>query len=400
MLTLGTQFIALAQAQKSECVIPSAKPFILSNEYTCLPGLFCPFLKLGDNLTLPAMCPPTIDCSIKRLMGGWCSPQGTNEPRICSKGSFCPTPTLSQTCPSGSWCPRGSSQPIECEWLSSCPQGSVFRTHWGLLLLCAIIDALVISLSFWDFKALSKLKGSSWRQGGRFGSGLSSSSVESEGLCCPLLSNHAPTVLAPSATAADSTVGSVLASGFSKMNRTGSIELRVVDLSVQLPCGPPCTTWFRDRFSSSNPNTAHAPAPPPPIASSRNIITHVSAVFSPGRLHAIMGPSGSGKTTLLHCIAGKLDASSGSIFLNSTTPVNPRSVKKCVGFVPQDDVMLRTLTVQEIVTHRCARCGQFSPVFTAIRTPSSPPLLITSTALAYEWVLPSTTVKNCRMRAQ
>ena len=343
----------MSQAQKSECVIPSAKPFVLSNVYTCLPGLYCPFLIYGDNSTFPAMCPPTIDCSIKRLMGGWCSPQGTYEPRICSKGSFCPTPTLSQICPSGSWCPRGSSQPIACEWLSSCPEGSVFRTHWGLLLLCALIDALVISLSFWDFKSLSKLRGSSWRQGGQVVSG-SSSAVENEGPCCPLLCNQSPTMPAAPETAADGTVGSVLASGFSKMNRTGSIELRVVDISVQLPGGSPCTTCFRDMLSSRSTTTFHAPAQLPPPASPRNIITHVSAVFSPGRLHAIMGPSGSGKTTLLHCIAGKLDASSGSIFLNSTTPVNPRSVKKCVGFVPQDDVMLRTLTVQEIVTHRCA----------------------------------------------
>jgi ABC-type multidrug transport system ATPase subunit len=65
-----------------------------------------------------------------------------------------------------------------------------------------------------------------------------------------------------------------------------------------------------------------------------------------------MGPSGSGKTTLLHCIAGKLAASSGSIFLNSTSTVDPRSIKKSVGFVPQDDVMLRTLTVEEIILHR------------------------------------------------
>ena len=78
----------------------------------------------------------------------------------------------------------------------------------------------------------------------------------------------------------------------------------------------------------------------------------VSLDIKPGEFVSILGPSGCGKTTLLHCIAGKLDASSGSIFLNSATPVNPRLVKKCVGFVPQDDIMLRTLTVEEIVRHR------------------------------------------------
>ena len=354
LLACGIQIVSMTHALKPQCVLPSAVPFTLSSQYSCLPGLFCPFLKSGDNTTLPAMCPPTVSCSIKRLTGGWCAAQGTNEPQICSKGSFCPTPLISQICPSGSWCPTGSSEPIDCEWFSSCPQGSTFRTHWGLLLLCAVVDAVVVSISIWTFKNLSNLKGSSRMQ-------VSGSSVENESSCCPLLSPQASPLNAsseiPGNHAAVPGVGHVLASGFSKMNRTGSIQLRVLDLSVELPGEFSFTNFIRGKVASFAPwnttpsNSVPTIATPIPSTFPRNIISHVSTCFTPGRLHAIMGPSGSGKTTLLHCIAGKLDASSGSIFLNSR-PVNPRSVKKCVGFVPQDDVMLRTLTVQEIVQHR------------------------------------------------
>jgi hypothetical protein len=337
---------------QSRCVIPSANAFILSSDYSCLPGLYCPFLKIGDNSTFPAMCPPTIDCSIKRLTGGWCSPQGKNEPRICPKGFFCPAPTVSHMCPDGYWCPRGSSQPIACEWLSSCPEGSAFRTHWGLLLLCAIVDLLVLSLSFWNFKVLHKLKKSLWSH--------TSSSVEitSADFSCPLPSDKASTAASPHAAGFgnNNSVGHLLSTGFANMNRTGNIKLRVVDLTVELPHRPSYASCFRRKLSPLNVNPdplkSDSADATPRLSPSVNIISRVSAVFAPGRLHAIMGPSGCGKTTLLHCIAGKLDASSGSIFLNSATPVNPRLVKKCVGFVPQDDVMLRTLTVEEIVRHR------------------------------------------------
>jgi hypothetical protein len=323
-------------APKSQCLIPTAIPFILSREYTCLPGLYCPFLKPGDNSTLPAMCPPTIDCSIKRLTGGWCAPQGAGEPRICPKGFFCPEPTSSKTCPEGSWCPRGSSGPIECEWLSSCPEGSSFRTHWGLLLLCAVIDAVIISLSYWNVKSLSSKQKLSWAHVEAGGAVESSSAT--------------PPAAAAASAPPHTSEGSALSLGFSKMNRTGSIELTVVHLSVSLPAASTCAGCCRAAFASceKQPRPLNSAPPAPP----RNIISQVSAVFKPGRLHAIMGPSGSGKTTLLHCIAGKLAASSGSIFLNSTSTVDPRSIKKSVGFVPQDDVMLRTLTVEEIILHR------------------------------------------------
>jgi hypothetical protein len=356
-LACTMHFFQPSVALKSVCLVPSATAFTLTDEYSCLPGLYCPFLKLGDNTTLPAMCPPTISCSIKRLTGGWCSPpQGTNEPRICPKGFYCSSPTTSQTCPAGSWCPTGSSRPIECEWFSSCPAGSFFRTHWGLLLLCAIADVLVISMSLWNFRVLSKLKESSWMQ-------LSGAPAPNEDICCPLLAPSASSSTAPPQSqgnpAAAPALGGLLASGFSKMNRTGSIELKVLDVTVNLPDVSSYSSYcLSNAVSCARSADTVAAGNAPPL---RKIISHVSAVFTPGRVHAIMGPSGSGKTTLLHCIAGKLQATSGSILLNST-PVNPRAVKKCVGFVPQDDVMLRTLTVQEIVEHRCVDASVHLPV--------------------------------------
>ena len=68
-----------------------------------------------------------------------------------------------------------------------------------------------------------------------------------------------------------------------------------------------------------------------------------------------MGPSGCGKTTLLSAIANRLHAparmSGGDIFLN-----NERCNTKegglpldVLGFVPQEDIMLRELTVRQVL---------------------------------------------------
>ena len=86
----------------------------------------------------------------------------------------------------------------------------------------------------------------------------------------------------------------------------------------------------------------------------KDIIKDVSAVFRPGRLSVIVGPSGSGKTTLLSLIAGlsgsqPKDARLGGNILYNGTTIPPERMRKIVGFVFQDDVILETMTVKEAI---------------------------------------------------
>ena len=70
-------------------------------------------------------------------------------------------------------------------------------------------------------------------------------------------------------------------------------------------------------------------------------------IFS-GELIALIGPSGAGKTTLLNAINGVAPADTGSVTLNGHPfhylLINDRSL---VGIVPQDDLVLPELTVEE-----------------------------------------------------
>ncbi|CAG8571773.1 7471_t:CDS:10, partial [Funneliformis caledonium] len=80
------------------------------------------------------------------------------------------------------------------------------------------------------------------------------------------------------------------------------------------------------------------------------IMKGVTGKLSHGRSCAIMGPSGAGKTTFVSLLTGKAKKTSGVIKINGVKE-NLSKYRKLIGFVPQEDVMLRELTVREILVH-------------------------------------------------
>jgi ABC-type multidrug transport system ATPase subunit len=70
---------------------------------------------------------------------------------------------------------------------------------------------------------------------------------------------------------------------------------------------------------------------------------------------AILGPSGAGKTTLLNILAGRIEGGtlSGRITLDGTRRTK-RSWKRQTGYVEQEDIMYKTLTVRENIQYAAA----------------------------------------------
>ena len=61
---------------------------------------------------------------------------------------------------------------------------------------------------------------------------------------------------------------------------------------------------------------------------------------------ALMGPSGCGKSTLLKCLNGDNPATSGEVFIHGLSlEKNFKLIKKNIGYVPQDDIIHKALTV-------------------------------------------------------
>ena len=89
----------------------------------------------------------------------------------------------------------------------------------------------------------------------------------------------------------------------------------------------------------------------PPLPK-KTILAGVTGALRSGRLTAIMGPSGAGKTSFLNVVSGKAASygdTTGTLRINGVaekTGIQP--YKLAVGFVPQEDTMLREMTAKEI----------------------------------------------------
>lgn len=83
----------------------------------------------------------------------------------------------------------------------------------------------------------------------------------------------------------------------------------------------------------------------------KTILDNVSATIMPGEMVALMGPSGAGKTVLLETIMGDQPPTRGQVLLDGKGFADPaiRFIRHRVGYVPQEDVMHRDLSVYEVL---------------------------------------------------
>ena len=82
------------------------------------------------------------------------------------------------------------------------------------------------------------------------------------------------------------------------------------------------------------------------------ILDGVGVSIYPGEMVALMGPSGAGKTTLLEILTGQRRPSGGEVLFNNLNLHDNRpNVAERIGYVPQEDVMHRDLTVYEVLYH-------------------------------------------------
>ena len=80
----------------------------------------------------------------------------------------------------------------------------------------------------------------------------------------------------------------------------------------------------------------------------RRLLEDVSLTIYPSELVALMGPSGAGKTTLMNTLNGYVRPSAGAVLFNGQDLyANYDQFRMHLGYVPQDDIMHRDLTVHE-----------------------------------------------------
>jgi len=81
------------------------------------------------------------------------------------------------------------------------------------------------------------------------------------------------------------------------------------------------------------------------------VLKNINLDIMPGKVNVLLGPNGSGKTTTIKLILGILKPVRGVIRVKEYDPtLNPVSVRKITGYVPEDDLVYHSLRVKEYLS--------------------------------------------------
>jgi ABC-type multidrug transport system ATPase subunit len=87
-------------------------------------------------------------------------------------------------------------------------------------------------------------------------------------------------------------------------------------------------------------------------AGSVSLLHGVTFTAYPGEVVALIGPSGAGKSTLLHCLNGYTPPDAGRVLYDGEDLYGARTrLARITGYVPQDDVVHASLTVESTLTY-------------------------------------------------
>ncbi|KAF8925676.1 hypothetical protein BGZ58_000595 [Dissophora ornata] len=249
-------------------------------------------------------------------------------------------------CPQNQYCPAGSVDGgSSCLWLASCPAGSDSASKFGLVLFVLVL-IIGICIVFCIQKKVQRVRTHHLDKRLRW--------VHNHNI------NHDNFLVADEADM--ETENEDDDDSTNSINKNGD---RVIQIDQDAP-KPESSEAVGGRGSA----TANAQRPAMKrrvtrvehtfdiefehlsltLSNGTSILQDVSGVLRTGRTCAIMGPSGSGKTTLISMLTSKVPKDEGRILINGQEE-DLSHYRKLIGYVPQDDIMLRELTVHDVLLH-------------------------------------------------
>lgn len=299
----------------------------------CPEGFYCPpysaeqIIQNGQIL-LQANCEFNLTSSFVQCpcTPGFYCPENTETPSYCCKGFYCPTPAKIKECGEGNFCKTGYVEEIACGDRRGCPDGSTKSSNNGviiaILFFLAALYALFLMKNYLENKVREHQKS------------LVGDAVERKRLIAAERSSDSYEAGVELIEDGNKPVEEVESAGS---------ESAVVKKYEKIPDTvhsaeqTPSDTSFTVKFENMGLTLKNGVC----------VMRGVHGSFQPKRLCAIMGPSGCGKTTVINLISGKVRKTDGKVFVNGEEVDNLGKWKKLIGFVPQEDVMIRQLTVRQ-----------------------------------------------------
>jgi ABC-type multidrug transport system ATPase subunit len=276
-------------------------------------GIFCSCDKLtgcsycpeGSTQELP--CPAGFRCGPPHFKEA-CSdltycPANTSilDVKLCPAGYYCPNTSVSIICPSGYYCRPGSQEPAKCTPLAYCPEGSQnsVRNFAGIGIIFFCAFFIVVVYKIYQVIIIWYYQ--------------------------------------------------------RKDKKKVAITLTKEELSDMGLSSRPDSSFFMD-ISFRNLTLMLK-------ESGKVILNSLNGELKHGTLTAVMGLSGSGKSTFMTTLVGRANygVTSGEILINGKLD-SLTNYDRMVGFVPQEDIMLREMTVRQILTFSAyTRLGYGTP---------------------------------------
>mmetsp|Transcript_28294 Transcript_28294/g.39343 ORF Transcript_28294/g.39343 Transcript_28294/m.39343 type:complete len:888 (-) Transcript_28294:290-2953(-) len=261
-------------------------------------------------------CPPGYYCPPEggqyACTEGFYCPGNTTQATYCCQGHYCSHDTIEMfICPEGHFCPNGVKEAISCPPLSVCEEGAT-EVRSGGPLLAIIVIFIILYLLYTCLSYKYKSKEERHEEHVREFSRKAELETEAE---------HDLSVLRSEQEKKEDAVVEVVPQGQppvdSKEDGEQGLEIVFKDIWFVLPNG-------------------------------RVLMKAVNGIFRRGRSMAVMGPSGAGKSTLFSLVMGKAKRTRGTIEINGKQD-ELYNYSDLIGFVPQEDVMLRMLTTYDIL---------------------------------------------------
>eukprot|EP01155_Anaeramoeba_flamelloides_P023511 Anaeramoba_flamelloidesa807698_426.p1 GENE.a807698_426~~a807698_426.p1 ORF type:complete len:1402 (+),score=332.06 a807698_426:290-4207(+) len=233
-------------------------------------------------------------------------PAGSVITESCTAGYYCPDPTKQIKCPEGNYCPAGSTEPTPCSGWVSCPEKTESQESKHVGVIVDLVILIVLLGGYW----LAMRYVDKRRKTQKISRQLK---IDKQSVLSGLV--------------------------FSSIS-LGEGEISATSLWGNTTEIPKLDFFLDFRFENLGLRIKGR--------SGKIVLKGVTGKIIHGRVTAIMGPSGAGKTTFLNTLCGKASYGipSGLVEINGVEePIT--EYKKVVGFVPQEDIMMRELTVKE-----------------------------------------------------